>query len=179
MDLCHSSQRVALLYHGSELCFQGLKQSDPINRERQSRPISIQRPKRRFRIPLNCAKLKFVSYTSNLLEQTYDFPKHIMFLQKWILNLQDLLQNQSLETVPVCIVLQYYPHDNIVCIHMYDEYMKSIDSGVCHRLWYRASLFTDHRTSGLPIRAKYKHFRTIWEHTFDNSPTDFISSSLK
>ena len=43
----------------------------------------------------------------------------------------------------------------------------------------RASLFTDHRISGRPIRAKYKHFRTIWEHTCDNSPTDFISSSLK
>ena len=24
---------------------------------------------------------------------------------------------------------------NIVCIHMYDEYMKSIDSGVCHKPW--------------------------------------------
>ena len=35
------------------------------------------------------------------------------------------------------------------------------------------------RISGLPIRAKYKHFRTIWEHAFDNSPTDFNSSSLK
>ena len=33
--------------------------------------------------------------------------------------------------------------------------------------------------SGRPIRAKYKHFRTIWEHTSDNSQTDFISSSLK
>ena len=29
----------------------------------------------------------------------------------------------------------YYPHDNIVCIHMCDECLKSIDSGVCHRLW--------------------------------------------
>ena len=89
-----------------------------------------------------------------------------MFLQKWISNLQDLPRSQSLETVPVCIVWQYYPHDNIVCIHMYDEYMKSIDSGVCHRLWSifvidRASLFTDHKISGRPIRAKYKHFRTI------------------
>ena len=43
----------------------------------------------------------------------------------------------------------------------------------------RASLFTDHRISGLPIRAKYNHFRTSREHTFDNSPTDFNSSSLK
>ena len=80
------------------------------------------------------------------------------------------------------------PHSNAVCIHMCDECMKSIDSGVCHRLWSislvhfvidRASLFTDHGISGLPIRARYKHFSTICEHTCDNSPTDFISSSLK
>ena len=58
-----------------------------------------------------------------------------MFLQKWILNLQDLPQSQSPETVPVCIVWQYFPHDNIVYIHLCDEYMKSIDSDVCHRLW--------------------------------------------
>ena len=53
-----------------------------------------------------------------------------------------------------------------LAIHMCDECMNSIDSGVCHRLWSiflidRASLFTDHRISGRPIRAKYKHFRTI------------------
>ena len=28
----------------------------------------------------------------------------------------------------------------------------------------RASLFSDHRISGLPIRAKYKHSRTIGDH---------------
>ena len=82
------------------------------------------------------------------------------------LNPQDLPQNRSLETVPVCIVLQYYPHSNTVYVHMCDECMISIDSGVCHRLWSifvidRASLFTDHRISGLPIRAKCKHFRSI------------------
>ena len=58
-----------------------------------------------------------------------------MFLQKWIPNLQDLHQSQSPETVPVCIVWQYYPHDNTFCIYMCDEYMKSIDSDVCHRPW--------------------------------------------
>ena len=77
----------------------------------------------------------FVSCTSNLLEQMYDFRRYTMFLQKWILNLQDLPQNRSLETVPICIVLQCFPHDNIVCVHLYDEYMKSVDSDVCHRLW--------------------------------------------
>ena len=52
-----------------------------------------------------------------------------------ISNLRDLLQNLSLETVPVCIVLQYYPHHNTVCIHLYDECKRSNDSDVCHRLW--------------------------------------------
>ena len=49
-------------------------------------------------------------------------------------NPEDLPQNQSLDTVPVCFVLQCYPHNNIVCIHMHDECKKSIDSGVCHML---------------------------------------------
>ena len=43
----------------------------------------------------------------------------------------------------------------------------------------RASVFTDQRMSGLPIRARYKHFNTICEHTFDKSPTDLSSSFLK
>ena len=42
-----------------------------------------------------------------------------------------------------------------------------------------ASLLTDHEMSGLPMRAKHKHFRTIWEHTSDNSPTDFNSPQDK
>ena len=131
---CHW-QRVFQVFQESESCFQGLKRADPTNRERESRPISIQRPKRWFRILLNSAKLQFVSYTSNLLEQMYDFKKCTMFLQRWILNPQDLLQNRSLETVPACIVLQCHPHNNTVCIHMCDECKMSIDSGVCPKLW--------------------------------------------
>ena len=82
-----------------------------------------------------CETAVCFSHIQLFLEQMYDFQKCTMFLQKWISNLQDLPRSQSLETVPVCIVLQYYPHDNIVCIHMCDEYMKSIDSGVCLWLW--------------------------------------------
>ena len=59
-DLFLDSQRDVLLHRGSELCFQGLKQSDPTNREREFRPISIGHPKRWLRILLECAKLKFV-----------------------------------------------------------------------------------------------------------------------
>ena len=70
------------------------------------------------------------------------------------------------------------------CIRLCDECRRSNDSIACHKLWTILCLivqvlFTDHRISGLPIRAKYKHFRTNWDDAFDNFPTDFNSSSLK
>ena len=94
-----------------------------------------------------------------------------------------LPQNRSLETVPACVVLHYYPYKNTVYIHMCDGCKISSDSGLSQALVHfvidRASLFTDHKISGRPILAKYKHFRTIWELLFDKSPTDFNSSSMK
>ena len=56
---------------------------------------------------------------------------------------------------------------------------RRLSQALVHFVMDRASLFTDHKIPGRPILAKYKHFRTIWEHVFDYSPTDFISSSLK
>ena len=47
-------------------------------------PISILCPERWFQILLNFEKQQFVSCTSNLLEQTYDFQRCTMFRQKWI-----------------------------------------------------------------------------------------------
>ena len=99
-----------------------------------------------------------------------------------ILNLPSLLQNQNLEIIQTCTVVLYSPHDNIVWIHSCDECKKStgwafVTSSV-HFVIARASFFRGHERSGLPIRAKYSYFRTICEHTFDNSPTDPISSSL-
>ena len=41
-----SSQRVSPFYHGSESCFQELKQSDPINQEREYHPTSLLHPKK-------------------------------------------------------------------------------------------------------------------------------------
>ena len=43
----------------------------------------------------------------------------------------------------------------------------------------RANLLTDHRMSGRPIRARYKHFYIMFEQTSDNSPLWFSSSGLK
>ena len=116
---------------------------------------------------LNPASKEMISHSVELCETevcflhiqligtiVYGFRKRIMFSQKRMLSPQDLLQIRSLETVPACIALQYYPHNNTVCFHMCDECKISIDSGVCHRLLVhfvndRANLFTDHRISDL------------------------------
>ena len=71
------------------------------------------------------------------------------------------------------------------CLYLHVWWMYEINrfrrlsQALVHFVIDRPNLFTDHRISGRPTRAKYKNFRTIWEHTCDNSPTDFISSSLK
>ena len=51
-----------------------------------------------------------------------------------IFSLQELLQNQNLETVPVCIVVLCFPHNNIAGSHLYDECMRSNAPNVCHGL---------------------------------------------
>ena len=104
--LCYRWQRVSPVFQESESCFQGRNKSragipsnlNPASKEMISDSVEL------------CVNMKFVSYTSNLLEQMYDFQKHIMFTQKWIFSPQDVVQNRSLETVPVCIVWQ--------CFHM-------------------------------------------------------------
>ena len=63
-----------------------------------------------------------------------------------------------------------------------DECKKSTLLNFLSRAWVHfvtdlASLFTDHKMSGLPIRAK-SLLKTICEQTFDNSPTDSSSSCL-
>ena len=77
-------------------------------------------------------------------------------------------------------VWQCFPHDNIVCSHMYDGCKRSNEIIVCHSLLSISSpqeqvYSKTINMSSLPVRAKYKHLRTIWAHTFDNSPTDPIS----
>ena len=51
-----------------------------------------------------------------------------------------------------------------------------LSHALVHFVMALASLFTGHKISGLPIGANYRHLRTIWAHTFRNSPTDPISS---
>ena len=99
-NVCDHHSQVSPIDLKHEKYFQEQKQLDPIVPERVNHPISVLCPKRWFQIRLNCEKQLFVSCTSNLWEQMNDFRKHIMFLQKWILNLPDLPKNQNPETVP-------------------------------------------------------------------------------
>ena len=92
-------------------------------------------------------------------KDTQDSPKST-------LSLQDLRQSQSPETVPVCIVVRYSPHDNSALRHSCGVIKKSNEPSVCHKLWSILGLLvrvllTDHRMSAVPSRAKYRHFITI------------------
>ena len=59
-------------------------------------------------------KLMYVSCTCNLLARTCGFRKCIRFRPMLILNLLGLLLNQNLGIIPIYIVVQCFPHDNIV-----------------------------------------------------------------
>ena len=79
-------------------------------------------------------KQKSVSCTTNLLARTFGFRKCTEFLLMLTLSLQNLLQNQSPETILICIVVQCFPHDNIVDSHSLDECRKSHEPSVCYNL---------------------------------------------
>ena len=110
-DVCDHHHQVSTIDLKHEKHFQEQKTIRTHN-SRAGNPSNLSPVSRErcFQILLNCEKQQLVSCTSNSVEQRYDFRKRTMFLQKWILNLQDLPQSQSLETVPVCIVWQYFPH---------------------------------------------------------------------
>ena len=118
------------MHYDSDSCFQELRRSDPIYREQVIHPTSILHPKKWFLILLNCAKLKFVSCTSNSLEQMYDFHKCTMFHLMLISSLQGLLQ-KSLETILICIVVLYV-HVTILFEFTCDECKRSNAPNVGH-----------------------------------------------
>ena len=115
-------------------CFQRLNQSDPINRERESRPISIQRPKRWFQILLNCVKLNFVSCTSSywnkcITSKNAHCSTRSRFRVKISRKIGVLKQSQP------ALFCKYYPHNITVKVQMCDECKISSDLCVCHKLW--------------------------------------------
>ena len=114
-----------------------------------------------------------VSCTSSLLEQTCDFP-----------NTHNVPSEVDFESSRSPAVSKFWNCHNPNCwtvfpIWQYCLYLlvkwlqeikraRRLSQALAHFVIARVSLFTIHRISGLPIRSKYRHFRTIWEHSFDN-----------
>ena len=64
----------------------------------------------------------------------FSFRKYTRVHLMLILSLQSLLQNQSLETIQVCIVVLCFPHNNIASIQICDECTRSNAPNVGHQL---------------------------------------------
>ena len=170
--------------YDSDSCFQGLKQSNPTNREREYRLISIQCPKRWFSHSVVLCEtavcflhIKLIG-TNVWLPKTHYVPPEVDFESSRSPAKSESWNSPSLHCLAVFPTWQY-----CLCSLVWWRYeinrFRRLSQALVHFVMDRTSLFTDHKISGRPILAKYTHFRTIWEHTCDNSPTDFISSSLK
>ena len=141
-----------------------LQSPNPREWEREYRPCVNLHREKWFQLLQNCVKLKSVSCTSNLL--TCDFRKCTKILLMLILSLQGLLQNQSLETILVCIVVPYF-HITILRVftcmmNVRDQTRQAFLSRFCPFCDRTIKFVHRPQISGLPTRAKYRHFSTIW-----------------
>ena len=116
--------------------------------------------------------------TNVWLPETHNVPPEVDFWVRKISRKIGVLNSPSLHCFAVLPTWQYCLYSHVWWIYEINRFRR-LSQALVHFVIDRASLFTDHRISGLPILAKYKNFRTIWDDTFDNSPTDFNSSSLK
>ena len=92
----------------------------------------------------------------------------------WMCKKQTAVSHSSTESEIIFLDarLRLYGTDNTVCTHTYDEYMKSIDSGVCRKLW--SIWLWIMRAYSLTIEYQVFQFvpsLNILEHTCDNSLT--------
>ena len=111
-----------------------LQSLSPKDRELVFQPCVNLHQEIQARLLLSYVKQKSVSCTSNFWARTFDFRKYVELLLMLISSIPGLLQNQSLETILICNVVLCFPHNNIACIHMCDEYMRSNVLIVCHML---------------------------------------------
>ena len=87
---------------------------NPQNQARVYRLTSILRPRKSFLILLNCAKLKFVSYTSQLTGTNVVHPKIHKTPPYVDFESQSRQQSLSLGTDPIYNDVPCFPHDNSV-----------------------------------------------------------------
>ena len=116
--------------------------------------------------------------TNVWLPKTHSVPPEVDFESSGSPAKSESWNSPSLHCLAVFSTWQYCLYSQVWWIYEINRF-KRLSEALVHFVMDRESLFTDHRTSGRSILSKYKRFRTIWEHVFDNSPTDFVSSSSK
>ena len=116
--------------------------------------------------------------TNVWLPKTHNVPPEVDFESSRSPAKSESWNSPSLHCLAVFPTWQYCLYSQVWWIYEFNRFRR-LSQALVHFVIDPVSLFTGHKISGRPIRAKYKHFRTIWEHACDNSPTDFISSSLK
>ena len=94
-----------------------LEKPNPRDQEREYHPCANLHLKKQLQIQWNCARLKFVSCTSNLWERMFDLHRYMEFLPRSMLSLLDPRQNRSLGTIPIDSDVLYFPRGNIACNH--------------------------------------------------------------
>ena len=111
---------------------------------------------------------KSTNYTG--ICRQFDFQKCTKLCLMLILSLQDLLQSLNLE-IAQSTMLSRISHMTFLAVITCEMIVgnKACHLSVTCLSPFRANLFTDHRMSGRPIRARYKHFKAMWEQTSDNS----------
>ena len=156
----------------------------PKDRGQVTHPCVIQRPEKWPQTLWSCARQKFVflhiqlTGTNVLLPKIHKTPPEVDFESSRSPAKSESWNKPSLQCCAVFPTWQY-------CRKSLVWWMYEINlSNRLSHAWVLfvtalANLLTDQKTSNLPIRAKYKHFKTLCDHTFDNSPTDSSSSFLK
>ena len=116
--------------------------------------------------------------TNVWLPKTHNVPPEVDFESSRSPAKSESWNSPNLHCLAVLPTWQYCVYSQVWWIYEINRFRR-LSQALVHFVMDRASLFTDHKISGRPILAKYYHFRTIWEDTFDNSHTDFNSSSWK
>ena len=116
--------------------------------------------------------------TNVWLPKMHTLPPEVDFESSRSPAMSESWNSPSLHCLAIFPKWQYYLYSHVWWIYENNRFRR-LSQALLHFVMDRASLFTDHRISSRQIIAKYRLLRTIWDHTCDNSPTDFVSSSLK
>ena len=99
--------------------------------------------------------------TNVWLPKTHNVPPEVDFESSRSPAKSESWNSPSLHCLAVFTTWQFCLYSLVWWIYEINRFRR-LSQALDHFVIDRASFFTDHRISGRPIRAKYKHFRTIW-----------------